>query len=51
MFKHLLPCLNVKGCLVKVGNGIELDTVGRQFEPYRWRPCGVTWDFGPEQSW
>ena len=18
--------------------------VGRQFEPYRWRPCGVTWD-------
>ena len=21
-------------------NGIELDTVGRQFEPYR---CGVTW--------
>ena len=22
-----------QGCLVKVGNGIELDTVGRQFEP------------------
>ena len=31
------------GCLVQVGNGIEPDTVGRQFEPYRWRPCGVTW--------
>ena len=30
---------------------MELDTVGRQFEPYRWRPCSVTWDFGPEQSW
>ena len=28
----------------------ELDTVGRQFEPYRWRPCGVTWDAVPEQS-
>ena len=39
------------GCLVQVGNGIELDTVGRQFEPYRWRPCSVTWDLGPEQSW
>ena len=39
------------GCLVQVGNCIELDTVGRLFEPYRWRPCGVTWDFGPEQSW
>ena len=32
-------------------NGIELDTVGRQFEPYRWRPCAVTWDVVPEQSW
>ena len=30
-------------CLV-LGNDIELDTVGRQCEPYRWRPCGVTWD-------
>ena len=30
---------------------MALDTVGRQFELYRWRPCGVTWDFGPEQSW
>ena len=28
---------------IQVGNGIELDTVGRQFETYRWRPCGVTW--------
>ena len=32
------------GCLVKVGNDIELEAVGLQFEPYRWRPCGVTWD-------
>ena len=41
-------------CLVQVGNNIELelDTVGRQFEPgYRWCPCGVTWDAVPEQSW
>ena len=29
---------------VQVGNGIELEAVGLQFEPYRWRPCGVTWD-------
>ena len=34
----------VEGCLVQVGNGIELKAVGLQFEPYRWRPCGVTWD-------
>ena len=33
-----------EGCLVQVGNGIELEAVGLQFEPYRWRPCGVTWD-------
>ena len=32
----------VLGCLVQVGNDIELDTVGRQFDPYRWRPCGVS---------
>ena len=31
----------VKGCLVQVGNGID----GLQFEPYWWRPCGVTWDW------
>ena len=31
-------------CLVQVGNGIELEAVGLQFEPYQWRPCGVTWD-------
>ena len=37
------------GYLAQVGNGIELDTV--QFEPYQWRPCGVTWDFVPEESW
>ena len=36
--------LILKGCLVQVGNGIELEAVGLQFEPYRWRPCGVTWD-------
>ena len=34
----------VRGCLVQVGNGIELEAVGLQFEPYLWRPCGVTWD-------
>ena len=34
----------VAGCLVQVGNGIELEAVGLQFEPYRWRPCGETWD-------
>ena len=44
---YKIPLL--KGCLVQVGNAIELDTVGRQFEPYRWSPCGVTWDFDPEQ--
>ena len=32
-----------------LGNDIELDTVGRQFEPYQWRP--VTWDSVPEQLW
>ena len=30
--------------LVQIGNGIELEAVGLQFEPYRWRPCCVTWD-------
>ena len=34
----------VQGSLVQVGNGIELEAVGLQFEPYQWRPCGVTWD-------
>ena len=29
-----------KGCLVQVGNGIELEAVGVQFEPYRW-PSGA----------
>ena len=28
-------------------HGIELDTIGRQFEPCRWRPCGVV----SEKSW
>ena len=26
------------------GNGIELEAVGFQFEPYLWLPFGVTWD-------
>ena len=30
---------------------LAIDTVGRQFEPYLWRPCGVTWDVVPEHSW
>ena len=25
-------------------NGIELEAVGLQFEPYWWLPCGITWD-------
>ena len=33
-----------KGCLVQVGNGIELEVIGLQFEPYLWHSCGVTWD-------
>ena len=40
-------CVSVSvcvGCLVPVGNGIELEAVGLRFEPYRWRPCGVAWD-------
>ena len=38
-----------QSCLVQVGYDIELEAVGPhwQFEPsgYRWRPCGVTWDY------
>ena len=34
----------LQGCLVQVGNGIELEAVDLQFEPNRWRPFGVTWD-------
>ena len=30
--------------LVQVGNGIELEAVGLQFQTYLWLPCGVTWD-------
>ena len=30
---------------------LEPDTVGREFEPCRWRPRGVTWEAVPEQSW
>ena len=48
----------VQGCLVLVGEDIELDAVGRQFEPcpyrrlrlHRWRPCGVTWDAVPSEK-
>ena len=37
--------------VLQVGNNIlELDTVGRQFEPYLWHCCGVTWEFGPVQQ-
>ena len=25
--------------IVQVGNGTELEAIGLQFEPYRWRPC------------
>ena len=32
------------GSLVQVGNDIELEAVGLQYEPHRWCPCGVTWD-------
>ena len=42
IFRHIM---------IQVCNGIDLDTVGLQFEPYRWRRCGVTWDVIPEQSW
>ena len=37
-------CRNMQGCLVQVGNCIDLETVGLQFEPCRRRPCGVTCD-------
>ena len=45
-----MPIHIYKGCLAQVGNGMELDTVGRQFKPYLWLPCGVTWDVVPKQS-
>ena len=34
LVRKLSPFL-YQGCLVQVGNGIERDPVGRQFEPYR----------------
>ena len=40
-FFYLQCEIKYNGCLVQVGNGIEL---GFRFEPHRWRPCGVTWD-------
>ena len=41
LFLHILAYL----CLLTVtvsSSMIELDTVGRQFLSYRWRPCGVS---------
>ena len=35
---------------VLVGKDIELDAVGR-LRLHRWRPCAVTWDAVPDQSW
>ena len=34
IYYHLFP-------LVQVGNGIELEAVGLQFEHYRWRGTGA----------
>ena len=42
--------LHMYGCLVQVGNGIELDTVSFRFEPYRWPPCGVNLDIAPRRT-
>ena len=36
-FCQIFASNQLEGCLVQVGNCIELDTVGRQFEPYQWR--------------
>ena len=49
-----VPCYCYGECqTIDHSSSIELGTsaVVRQFEPYRWRPCGVTWDSVPEQSW
>ena len=36
-----LTCISlVQGCLVQVGNGIELEAVGLQFKPYLWCDLG-----------
>ena len=35
------------GFLVQIGNGIELDIVVRQFEPFLRLPYGVTWEVAP----
>ena len=37
-------CSYSTGMSCPIGNGIELEAVGLQFETYRWLPCGVTWD-------
>ena len=37
----LSGCWTAKGCLVQVGNGIELEAVGLLFEPYP--GCGSLW--------
>ena len=48
LFLTCAPCYIDAGmsfhCLIQVGNGIELEAVGLQFESSLWRPCGVTWD-------
>ena len=48
-FTYSVTCCTCQGCLVQVGNNIELDTVDCQFKPYWWLPCGVTWDIVPRQ--
>ena len=37
-------CCSSSHSILQVGNCIELEAVGLQFEPYLWLPCGVTWD-------
>ena len=44
LFAILTISYYTMGCLAQVGNGIELEAIGLQFEPYLWLPCGVTWD-------
>ena len=43
-FFYLICTYWSEGCLVQVGNGIELAAVGLQLKPYLWLPCGVTWE-------
>ena len=45
----------IKGCLVQVGNGIGLEAVGLQFDPYWWLPLTLAevhfcyWKLGGKQ--